>query len=188
MKKSLPQERGGKPLQTVRLVFDRDIYTTVILEAVGAASRFLWIGTSDMKDLYVEKNRRMAPFLEMLSDLAQRGVELRLIHAKEPGPAFRRDFDKYPALVNGLERILCPRVHFKCVIVDGEFAYTGSANLTGAGMGAKGSARRNFETGVVTTDKTLIGQIMEQFDGVWMGKHCAACGRKSYCADYRDLL
>jgi phosphatidylserine/phosphatidylglycerophosphate/cardiolipin synthase-like enzyme len=189
MKKPSPPDRPKeKSSQNVRLVFDRDIYTTVVLEAVGRASRFLWIGTSDMKDLYVEKNRRMAPFLEVLSDLAHKGVELRLIHAKEPGPAFRRDFDRYPALVNGLERILCPRVHFKSVIVDGEFAYTGSANLTGAGMGAKGSARRNFETGVVTTDKALIDQLMDQFDGVWMGKHCGGCGRRSYCADFRDLL
>ena len=31
-----------------------------------------------------------------------------------------------------MERMLCPRVHFKCVIVDGVKAYFGSANLTGA--------------------------------------------------------
>lgn len=34
--------------------------------------------------------------------------------------------------------ILCPRVHFKSVIVDGRFVFSGSANLTDAGMGAKG--------------------------------------------------
>jgi hypothetical protein len=31
-----------------------------------------------------------------------------------------------------MERMLCPRVHFKCVIVGGVKAYFGSANLTGA--------------------------------------------------------
>lgn len=44
-----------------------------------------------------------------------------------------------------MERMLCPRVHFKCIIVDGVKAYFGSANLTGAGMGAKSEKKRNFE-------------------------------------------
>ncbi len=158
------------------------------MEAVPAAQRFLWIGTSDMKDLYVGKRDRMVPFLEILSDLVNRNVSLRLIHAKEPGEAFRNDFDRYPDLIEGMERILCPRVHFKCVVVDGTFAYTGSANLTGAGMGAKADGRRNFETGIITTDTGLIVQIMDQFDAVWMGKRCADCDRKKYCADYRDLI
>ena len=172
---------------TISLVFDHDIYEKVLMEAVPAARQFLWIGTSDMKDLYVGRKGRMVPFLEVLSDLVNRNVSLRLIHAKEPGEAFRRDFDRYPSLVEGMERILCPRVHFKCVVADGTFAYTGSANLTGAGMGAKGDGKRNFETGIVTTDATLVAQIMEQFDSIWMGKRCAGCERKKYCADYKDL-
>ena len=31
-----------------------------------------------------------------IAGLLNRGVEVRLIHAKEPGPAFREDFDRYP--------------------------------------------------------------------------------------------
>lgn len=63
-----------------------------------------------------------------------------------------------------MERQLCPRVHFKHIIVDGKIAYTGSANLTGAGLGIKGSHTRNFESGIVTTDPELVEQIMKQFD------------------------
>jgi phosphatidylserine/phosphatidylglycerophosphate/cardiolipin synthase-like enzyme len=172
---------------STELVFNHDIYTKVILGAVPNAARFVWIGTSDLKDLYVGHRGRMVPFLETLSDLVNRSVSLRLIHAKEPGDAFRRDFDRYPALVEGMERILCPRVHFKCVVVDGTFAYTGSANLTGAGMGAKSDGKRNFELGLVTTDAAFIARIMEQFDSIWMGKRCSGCMRKKYCADYKDL-
>jgi phosphatidylserine/phosphatidylglycerophosphate/cardiolipin synthase-like enzyme len=174
-------------VKTVELVTDRDIYTRIILEEIPRAGSFVWIGTSDLKDLYVAVRRRMAPFLEELSDLVQRGVAIRLIHAKEPGPAFRRDFDRYPSLIDGMERILCPRVHFKCVVVDGRFAYMGSANLTGAGMGAKNERRRNFEMGIATTDADIVRGIMDEFDGVWMGEHCGACDRKEFCADYRDL-
>jgi phosphatidylserine/phosphatidylglycerophosphate/cardiolipin synthase-like enzyme len=175
-------------VETVHFITDRDIYNKVVLEEIPRAERFIWIGTSDMKDLYVSKKGRMVPFLEVLSDCAKRGVEIRLIHAKEPGRAFRADFDKYPALIDGMERILCPRVHFKCVVIDGAAAYMGSANLTGAGMGAKSDSRRNFEMGIATTDKKIIQQIMDEFDGVWMGNHCGACDRRQYCADYKDLL
>ncbi|MCU0606554.1 MAG: phospholipase D family protein [Candidatus Edwardsbacteria bacterium] len=170
-------------------VTDAEIYRRVILGAIPQARRYLWIGTSDLKDLYVAAGRaKMAPFLGTLSELAGRGVELRLAHAKEPGPNFRRDFDRYPDLVERLELMLCPRVHFKTVVVDGAFAYSGSANLTGAGMGAKGDGTRNFEAGFVTDDKTMVAQIIKQFDQLWLGAHCPACRRKRFCAEYQDIL
>ncbi|MCF7954486.1 MAG: phospholipase [Phycisphaerae bacterium] len=175
-------------MSKTEIVTDYEIYEKVLLGAVPRAERFLWIGTSDLKDLHVDKNGKMVPFLEVLSDLIKQGVEVRLIHAKEPGPAFRKDFDRYPNLINGMERILCPRIHLKTVVVDGRVAYTGSANLTGAGMGAKSKKRRNFEAGILTTDEVMIDKLMEQFDGIWMGTHCKDCGRKEYCADYKDIL
>ncbi|MBN2136207.1 MAG: hypothetical protein JW720_00220 [Sedimentisphaerales bacterium] len=172
----------------LELVTDREIYEKVISREVPQAQRFLWLGTSDLKDLHVDKHGVIVPFLEILSDLIDKRVEIRLLHAKEPGPAFRKDFDRYPNLITGMERILCPRVHFKCVVIDGEFVYTGSANLTGAGMGAKSPEKRNFESGIVTDRKEIIDGVMEQFDAVWRGEHCASCKRKKYCADYKDLL
>ncbi len=63
--------------------------------------------------------------------------------------------------------MLCPRVHFKCIIVDGVKAYFGSANLTGAGMGAKSEKKRNFENGVLTDNPVLVEPLVEQFDFVW---------------------
>jgi len=172
----------------LEFVTDRDIYERVIRERIPRARRFVWIATSDLKDLHVDKGRRMVPFLEILSDLVEKQVEIRLLHAKEPGPAFRRDFDRYPNLIAGMERILCPRVHLKTVIIDGGFAYTGSANLTGAGMGAKSEHKRNFECGIITDDEAIVGKIMEQFDNIWRGTHCTLCKRKEFCADYKDIL
>jgi len=169
-------------------ISDSQIYQKVLLEKVPKAGRFLWLATSDLKDLYVAEGRKMVPFLKVLSGLCDRGVELRLIHAKEPGPNFRRDFDRYPNLIEGLERLLCPRVHFKTVVVDGIFAYSGSANLTGAGMGAKGDNKRNFESGFITSEKGMVDGIMKQYDELWMGKHCETCQRKIYCTEYRDIL
>ncbi|NLX04926.1 MAG: phospholipase [Phycisphaerae bacterium] len=172
----------------IEFLTDRQIYEKVVLDRVPRAKKFLWIATADIKDLHVRKGRTMVPFLEVLSDLAGKKVELRLLHAKEPGPRFRQDFDRYPALLAGLERILCPRVHFKAVVIDGTTACIASANLTGAGMGAKGDTTRNFESAILTDEPKLVSAIMEQFDAVWRGQHCKACRRKRYCGDYRDML
>ena len=171
-----------------QFITDRQIYERVLQEQVPNAEDFVWIGTSDIKDLHVDSKGRMVPFLKVLSGLIKRQVSVRLIHAKEPGKPFRDDFDKYPNLITGMERLLCPRVHFKCVIVDGRFAYSGSANLTGAGMGAKSPKRRNFESGIITTDAQFIELIMEQFDQVWRGEFCPDCQRKDFCSDYKDIL
>jgi len=172
----------------IKFITNREIYEQVVLEAIPKAKDFLWIGTSDIKDMYVKRGSGMVPFLKVLSELINKGVSVRLIHAKEPGPNFRKDFDKYKNLISELERILCPRIHFKCVVVDGVFAYSGSANLTGAGMGAKSETRRNFESGIITDDELFISQIMEQFDSLWMGSFCGKCNRKEYCSDYREIL
>jgi len=172
----------------LKFVTDREIYEEVICEAVPKVKRLLWLATADLKDLHVHKQGKMVPFLEILSDLVRRNVEVRLLHAKEPGPIFRRDFDRYPSLSKGLERMLCPRVHLKCVVVDGAYAYVGSANLTGAGIGAKSTHRRNFESGIVTDDQTIIGRVMDQFDGIWRGSHCRECDRKEYCDEHAGIL
>src|SRR4030042_4272837 len=115
---------------SIELITDDEIYRRVLLEQVPGARKVLWIATADTKDLHVARGKKMIPFLKVLSELIEQGVGIRLIHAKEPGPVFRRDFDLYPNLIDGLERMLCPRTHFKCIIVDGVFAYMGSANLT----------------------------------------------------------
>ena len=65
------------------------------------------------------------PLLAVLDLLVKRGIAIRILHAKEPGPAFRDDFDKFPALWPALEMTLCPRIHFKLMIFDMDTAYIG---------------------------------------------------------------
>lgn len=169
-------------MMPVEYISDIEHYTKVITR-VASVKKSLWIGTADIKDLHVKSSNSTEPFLGLLARHLKRGVEIRLIHAKEPGPAFREDFDRYPILRTELERMLCPRVHFKMLIFDFETAYIGSANLTGAGIGMKSSNRRNFEAGILTNDSTLVDAASEQFDSVWRGAYCAQCGRKQYCSD-----
>lgn len=138
---------------------------------------------TNTKKFYVAAGKEKKPFLALLAQFIRKGVEVRLIHAKEPGPAFREDFDKYLILYDGLERVLCPRVHFKMLIFDCEEAYIGSANLTGAGMGMKSENRRNFEAGILTDNPKIVEAAMEEFDKVWRGEMCKKCQRKTFCLD-----
>jgi len=154
-----------------------------VLSRVMQVKHSLWIGTADIKDLYIEENRKAIPFLGVLAKLIKKGVAVRLIHAREPGPVFREEFDKFPILYDGLERVLCPRVHFKIMVFDGKEAYIGSANLTGAGIGMKAEGTRNFEAGILTDDPEIVEQAMNQFDEVWMGKYCKTCKRRDFCPD-----
>ena len=165
-----------------QFISNEDHYEKVI-ERIKSVKKVLWIGTADIKDLYVRDGKSMKPLLKVLSDLTKAGVEIRLIHAKEPGPAFREDFDKYPNLIKGMERVLCPRVHFKIIVFDLKTAYIGSANLTGAGLGMKGENTRNFEAGILTSNKELVSSAINQFDAVWMGSFCKSCRRKEFCGD-----
>ena len=81
---------------------NRDIYTFVICGIVPWARERVWIATADIKEMYVEPpsqvaearfgGRDMVPFLEVLDTLVKRGVEVRLIHAKDPGPNWREKY------------------------------------------------------------------------------------------------
>lgn len=163
-------------MAVTRYIRNEEHYKEVLSKA-EKVKESLWIGTADIKDLYVGEK----PFLEVIAKLLKRGVEVRLIHAKEPGPIFREEFDKYPILITNLERVLCPRVHFKMMIFDWREAYIGSANLTGAGIGAKGANKRNFEAGILTDEPDILDACTEQFDEVWRGAHCKACQRRDVC-------
>ena len=175
--------RQKQPAEPEFQYIANDDHYDKVIDRIKDCKKTLWIGTADIKDLYVKDGRGTKPLLEVLSDLAKRGVEIRLIHAKEPGPAFRQDFDKYPALIEGMERVLCPRVHFKIIIFDLKTAYVGSANLTGAGLGMKGENTRNFEAGILSSNKDFVKNAAEQFDSVWMGAYCKGCRRKEFCGD-----
>ncbi|UCH30324.1 MAG: phospholipase D family protein, partial [Myxococcales bacterium] len=120
--------------------------------------------------------------LRVFAELAEHGVELRILHATMPSRPFRKSFDAEPALVaGGIEMRMCPRVHLKTVVVDARLAYLGSANWTGAGLGAKGEGRRNFEMGIITSDEQIIDQVQARYDSIWRGAECANCRLRDEC-------
>jgi len=99
---------------------------------------------------------------------------------QKTGRIFRKYFDRHPGVWAGLERVVCPSVHFKCIIVDGKPAYSGSANTTGAAMG-KSTKRRNFKNGIMTDYAGIVAPLMEQLDFVWRNAYCTGCDRQVFC-------
>lgn len=158
-----------------------------VVSAVLAARVSVWIATANVKEMLVERARvgRRPVFgsiLEALDELASRDVELRLLHAELPSRPFRDELERHPRLFRGgLQIRMCPRVHLKCVIVDGRLLYLGSANWTGAGLGAKSDRNRNFELGFVTEDEGMLDDVQALYEHLWNGGECARCGRRELC-------
>lgn len=165
----------------------------------GAALRAnvsVWISTANLKTMLVEApigtraraRGRYVSFFERLGDLARRGVDVRILHASPPSRPLLREIAR-SAQGSGPRVHLrrCPRVHLKMLAVDGQLLYVGSANLTGAGLGAKADGRRNFEMGIVTDDEAMLDAAQERFDRIWRGAECASCKMRRECDAPLDL-
>jgi phosphatidylserine/phosphatidylglycerophosphate/cardiolipin synthase-like enzyme len=173
------------PSLDAELLFGETLHTRVIQQAVLEAERFVWIATANLKDMHIAMARgQYRPVLETLDAMAGRGVTFRVIHCDLPSRPFRRTLERFPRLTSGaMELQICPRSHWKMVIADGRAAYAGSANFTGAGLGAKVASRRNLEVGVFSTDPAFVRPIFEAFDAFWMGSECPACAYRKQCPD-----
>lgn len=175
----------------IELISGRGHYERVI-DAVLNARVSVWIATANLKELYVEtrarRRRGYQSVLKAFDELANKGVELRILHASLPSRPFRDELDRHPALIRGgLKLRSCARVHLKAVIVDGSFVYLGSANWTGAGLGAKGAGRRNFELGIGSEDEGLLDQVQALYQRLWTGGECRGCKLRSQCEAPLDL-
>ena len=173
----------------VGLVADRAHYE-LVSDALAQAKVSVWIGTANVKEMMFEApvgsraraRGRYVSVLQLLEERVRQGVEARLLHAGVPSRAFRAELARRRGLGSpGFQMRQCPRVHLKMIAVDGSLLYLGSANFTGAGLGAKGENRRNFELGIVTDDEQLLDATQACFDRIWSGAHCGACRLRAQC-------
>lgn len=164
----------------VQLVVDAQHFQRIVVDGMLKAEVSLAISTADFKAMLVPTGARNAPsIVRHLARLADRGVEVRLLHASVPSSAALRELKR--GLPENITIRRCPRLHAKTVIVDAQSMYLGSANLTGAGLGAKGDRRRNFEWGVWTQSSELVDAVMQQFNMLWTGERCDTCQRHEIC-------
>jgi phosphatidylserine/phosphatidylglycerophosphate/cardiolipin synthase-like enzyme len=174
----------------VELVADRRHYDEVVLRAIGGARVSVWISTANLKDVHIEapigtRARAQGKYMsitERFEELVGQGVEVKILHGAPPSRRFRASLARRRRLNDEkFELRHCPRVHLKMIAVDGTYLYLGSANFTGAGLGAKEDGRRNFELGIVTDDDVLLDAAQLRFDRIWSGRECGACRLRSSC-------
>ena len=167
----------------VRVILNEDHLAAALTEAFERCRHRLFISTADVKDLHVPtgapSRRGARSIVEVFDALGRRGIDVRLLHSGVPsGPFLARLKEHVPATLT-MRR--CTRVHAKAVIADARWMYLGSANLTGAGLGAKSPTRRNFEAGICTDETDLIDPVLDALDAVWEGERCCDCARKAHC-------
>ncbi len=165
----------------MQLVVGGDHFHKIVLDGICRARTSVDIMTADFKAMLVPdgKSRTAKSIVQIFRQLAAKGVEIRLLHAGVPSSAALRELKR--ELPRGLAIRRCPRLHSKAVIIDSKAMYLGSANLTGAGLGAKSDCRRNFELGIWTESPAMIDGVMEELNTLWEGRHCAGCGRRDVC-------
>jgi phosphatidylserine/phosphatidylglycerophosphate/cardiolipin synthase-like enzyme len=172
----------GSASPSVELVANERHFARVIVDGVLRAAVSVDVMTADFKAMLVpvdKRSRRAQSIVDVFRGLAEKGVEIRILHAGVPSSAALLELRK--ALPERLTIRRCPRLHSKAVILDSRSMYLGSANLTGAGLGAKADGRRNFELGIWTTSATLIEPVLDEFNQLWEGNCCKACKRKDVC-------
>jgi phosphatidylserine/phosphatidylglycerophosphate/cardiolipin synthase-like enzyme len=182
---------------SLSLLADRAHYERVTL-AIANARTSVWIATANVKQLMVEApigtvaraRGRYVPILDTIQSLCDRGVTVRILHASPPSGPFRQELaaraKRLPA--PRFEMRACPRVHLKIIAIDGASLYLGSANFTGAGLGAKGDGRRNFELGILTDDEWMLDAAQARFDAIWRGEECGACRMRKVCPAPLDTV
>lgn len=169
------------PAGAGELVIDAQHFRRIVLDGILKAKTSVDIMTADFKAMLVPEalSRRAPSIVQHFRRLADRGVEIRLLHAGTPSSAALRELRR--KLPENLTIRRCPRLHAKTVVIDSAAMYLGSANLTGAGLGAKADGRRNFELGIWTQSGELIDAVLEQFNALWEGRCCDDCKRKDIC-------
>ena len=175
------RDRNAAATGAVQLVVDEKHFRTVVINGICGAKTSVDIMTADFKAMLVPDgfSRRARSIVEIFRVLASKGVEVRLLHAGVPSSAALIELKR--ELPQGLVIRRCPRLHSKAVIIDSARMYLGSANLTGAGLGAKADGRRNFEMGIWTESSALIDAVSEEFNELWEGRQCGSCKRKDVC-------
>jgi phosphatidylserine/phosphatidylglycerophosphate/cardiolipin synthase-like enzyme len=191
----------ARAARTIRakLLVDADHYEELALRAIAGARVSVWIATANLKTMLVEApigsraraRGRFVSFFETLGELARRGVEVCLLHASPPSSPLAREIARLglsregagggSGVGSGVMMRRCPRVHLKMIAIDGRLLYLGSANVTGAGLGAKGEGRRNFEMGILTDSESMLDAAQARFDRIWRGAECGACKLRGEC-------
>lgn len=164
----------------VELVQNQEHVQKVLSEILNRCRHRLFISTADLKNLHIppdvfriRRRTESSSIVDVFRALCDKGVQIQILHSGIPSGPFLKELKK--GIPENIEIRRCVRIHTKAMIADGRYMYLGSANMTGAGIGARGERRRNFEAGICTDELSMIDDVVDVLEDVFQGGRCAAC-------------
>lgn len=153
-----------------------------------ATQSSLIIATALAKEAKFDVGGESQSFLAILDDLIERGVDVFLLLGGCPSQPFIRSWGEFVNTREKLQWRLCARNHLKALIIDNRVLYFGSANVTGAGMGARRKGKRNYEIGTWTQDQRVIETVARTIRQIWLEEGCGDCQAKKTCINEHSKL
>ncbi|MHC5040460.1 MAG: phospholipase D-like domain-containing protein [Planctomycetota bacterium] len=166
------------------ILVGEQIHEEVVLRGILRAREKVRIATANLKNFTLARGKTRPGIVSLLRNIAEEGVVVEILHGAVPSEPFLQEVRTGPPFPQGRFAMkFCPRVHLKLVVIDYRALYLGTANLTGAGMGARKPDSRNFEMGLFTRSETWLDTAMSLFDRIWSGTACESCMRKRDCPE-----
>ncbi len=154
------------------------------MEGLVKAKTSLIIGTYNSQDLRIPFRGRITSLSEIIRRLVNKDVKVLICLAPiMRSSQFIQTCRSIQDISENLIIRFCRRMHIKTIVVDLEYAYVGSANLSGAGIGLKSVRKRNFELGFVTRESNIIADVAWMFMEIFNGKFCS----KENCHFYQNF-
>ncbi len=191
MKKSLPVIEKHLIKDGFSFVADREHYTKVF-KKMTEVKKSLKIATADLKNfnVYFEDEDTNEPLrlCDFFLSLVERGVRIEVVSMKPLG-FFNYTKENCPQLLKNplFELRLCENNHMKVFIFDDEYAYIGSANMTGAAIGKRANGKRNHEAGMLVWGPNIIQAPLQHFETVWNDPYNLKSSWKRFTTKAKEL-
>ena len=155
----------------VSYVADEEHFSEVF-KRMTEVKHCLKIATANLKNFNVsvdsddgEERLRLCEFFQ---SLVERGVHVQVVCMKPFGFYFYTKENCPQLLENPLFELRHnKRNHMKLFIFDDEYAYIGSANITGAAIGKRPRGKRNHEAGFLVWGPIMMQATLRHFEKSW---------------------
>ena len=173
----------------ISFVADEEHYS-IVFKKMTEVQCILRIATANLKNfnVYIESKGKKQQLREFFLYLVERGVHVQVVCMK-PFGFYNYTMEICPQLLDNplFELRYNENNHMKVFIFDDEYAYIGSANITGAAIGKRASGNRNHEAGILLCRDDLIEAPLNHFDKVWNDPSILKHTWKRFAAKAKEL-
>ena len=158
---SAVKEESEVPIDTFSHCIVNDEHYDEVIERIRNARRSIVVMTANFKKFRLKPTKGKnyndgTPFLKMLIEKAKSGVSVKDL-CSSTSYGMDQELEMYydKKAPKAFQYKQCVRSHIKMIIIDDCYAYIGSANVTGAGLGQGNYTLGHFEMGILTTDSDI---------------------------------